>query len=143
MVSTLNRVLSEPNPRPVFGICLGHQLLALAIGAKTYKMRWGLWEQMGPTCSSVLRAGGCWCGNSHQAVDYFTAKRAEFQGVGERLTRGVMTLCPILQIRKPRPQPALFTGGHWALLSDVPESRVCRGRRFAASRLGSSVYQCQ
>ncbi|XP_064911474.1 multifunctional protein CAD isoform X2 [Columba livia] len=40
-VSNLRRVLGAPQPKPVFGICLGHQLLSLAIGAHTYKMKYG------------------------------------------------------------------------------------------------------
>ena len=27
--------------RPIFGICLGHQILSLACGAKTYKLKFG------------------------------------------------------------------------------------------------------
>src|SRR5690606_18138063 len=27
--------------RPMFGICMGHQVLALALGARTYKLRFG------------------------------------------------------------------------------------------------------
>ncbi|KAJ7341427.1 hypothetical protein JRQ81_005509 [Phrynocephalus forsythii] len=37
-VAHLRSLLELPSPKPVFGICLGHQLLALAAGAKTYKM---------------------------------------------------------------------------------------------------------
>ncbi|NXV52813.1 PYR1 protein, partial [Uria aalge] len=40
-VSSLRRVLDAPQPKPVFGICLGHQLLSLALGAHTYKMKYG------------------------------------------------------------------------------------------------------
>ena len=36
------RIESEvTNPRSIFGICLGHQILSLAIGAQTYKMPYG------------------------------------------------------------------------------------------------------
>ncbi|XP_076329869.1 carbamoyl-phosphate synthetase 2, aspartate transcarbamylase, and dihydroorotase rudimentary isoform X2 [Tachypleus tridentatus] len=40
-IKNLKCVLAEDKPKPVFGICLGHQLIALAIGAKTYKMKYG------------------------------------------------------------------------------------------------------
>ncbi|KAF8430790.1 hypothetical protein L210DRAFT_3417169, partial [Boletus edulis BED1] len=39
-IATLSRVMQKGD-RPIFGICLGHQLLALAAGAKTSKMKYG------------------------------------------------------------------------------------------------------
>jgi carbamoyl-phosphate synthase small subunit len=37
-VETLKGLLGQ---KPIFGICLGHQLLALALGGKTYKLKFG------------------------------------------------------------------------------------------------------
>ena len=40
-IGSIKWALSQEPPKPIFGICLGNQLLALACGAKTYKMKYG------------------------------------------------------------------------------------------------------
>ncbi|KAK6990467.1 CAD protein [Biomphalaria glabrata] len=40
-INTLRSLVADPHCKPLFGICLGHQLLSLAIGAKTFKMKYG------------------------------------------------------------------------------------------------------
>jgi carbamoyl-phosphate synthase small subunit len=37
-IETVKNLLGK---KPIFGICLGHQILALALGAKTFKMKFG------------------------------------------------------------------------------------------------------
>ena len=41
VTESLRRLIQQANPKPVYGICLGHQLIAEAAGAHTYKMRYG------------------------------------------------------------------------------------------------------
>lgn len=40
-VENIQKCLKAKNAKPVFGICLGHQLLSSAVGCKTYKMKYG------------------------------------------------------------------------------------------------------
>lgn len=38
-IKNLKQILSGPKVKPIFGICLGHQLLSLAIGCSSFKMK--------------------------------------------------------------------------------------------------------
>ncbi|KAI9547318.1 hypothetical protein NQZ68_018542 [Dissostichus eleginoides] len=40
-INNMRKVVCVDHPKPVFGICLGHQLLSLVIGSKTFKMKYG------------------------------------------------------------------------------------------------------
>ena len=39
-VENLKRLLSESDDIPVFGICMGHQILALSAGCISFKMKY-------------------------------------------------------------------------------------------------------
>lgn len=40
-VANIQKIIRSGTKKPIFGICLGHQLLSTAIGCKTYKMLYG------------------------------------------------------------------------------------------------------
>jgi len=40
-IDTIRELAARNSKLPIFGICLGHQLLSLAFGAKTYKLKFG------------------------------------------------------------------------------------------------------
>ncbi|XP_063359449.1 multifunctional protein r [Cydia amplana] len=41
VVENIRNVVKSNNVKPIFGICLGHQLLSTAVGCKTFKMSYG------------------------------------------------------------------------------------------------------
>lgn len=57
-IRSVQYALSLEPPKPIFGICLGNQILSLAAGAKTYKMKYGN-RGMNQPCID-LRTGRCY-----------------------------------------------------------------------------------
>jgi carbamoyl-phosphate synthase/aspartate carbamoyltransferase len=57
-IKSIQYALALDPPRPIFGICLGNQLLALAAGATTYKLKYGN-RGMNQPCID-LRTGRCY-----------------------------------------------------------------------------------
>ena len=57
-IKSIQYAMGLDPPRPIFGICLGNQLLSLAAGAKTYKLKYGN-RGMNQPCID-LRTGRCY-----------------------------------------------------------------------------------
>lgn len=89
-ISILQKAL--PLNKPTFGICLGTQLLALAVGAKTYKLPFGHRAQNQPCLD--LESGRCFLTsqNHSYAVDETTLPkdwRVSFRNLNDQSVEGI------------------------------------------------------
>lgn len=66
------------NKKPIFGICLGHQILSLALGAKTYKLKFGHRGANQPVKASHKKNIEITSQNHGFAVDEKSLKNLEF-----------------------------------------------------------------
>lgn len=70
-IKNLKKSIQETN-KPIFGICLGHQLLGLASGAKTFKLKYGHRSQNQPTIN--MKNNQCYITSQNHgyAIDHNT-----------------------------------------------------------------------
>lgn len=77
VIRTVKEIIKEKIP--IFGICLGHQILALSMGAETYKLKFGHRGSNQPV--KDLRTGKCYITSQNHgfAVDAESAKDANLE----------------------------------------------------------------
>jgi len=77
VIKTISELIREK--MLVFGICLGHQIISLALGAKTYKLKFGHRGSNQPV--KDLKTGRCYITSQNHgfAVDEISAKESNFE----------------------------------------------------------------
>ncbi len=94
LVENLRVALSMPDgrPKPVFGICLGNQLLGLAAGAKAYKLPFGNRGQNVPVINMLTREAFITPQNHGYAIDT-TSLSKEWQPLFVNCNDGTVRAC--------------------------------------------------
>jgi len=92
-VTVKNLIKAMKIGRPIFGICLGHQLLSLAAGGSTYKLKYGHRGQNQP-CKDLL-SGRCFVTSQNHgfAIDFCTLSNEWnefFVNINDKTNEGII-----------------------------------------------------
>ena len=79
MNSVIETIIALKGKLPIFGICLGHQIISLAYGAKTYKLKFGHRGGNHPVRNLETNKIEITSQNHSYAVDYESVKSTELE----------------------------------------------------------------
>ncbi len=91
-ITIRNLKISLEKDTPIFGICLGHQLIALASGAKTYKLKYGHRSHNQPVILKGTKKGYITSQNHGFAVDDKTLSKEWnplFKNINDETNEGI------------------------------------------------------
>ncbi|MFN3528221.1 MAG: carbamoyl phosphate synthase small subunit, partial [Candidatus Altarchaeaceae archaeon] len=114
VIKTLKNLFYEKIP--IFGICLGHQIIALALGAKTYKLKFGHHGSNHPV--KDLETGKCYITsqNHNFAVDEESCKEANIKithiNLNDNSVEGISYTDKNLKIFSVQYHPEAHPGPH-------------------------------
>ncbi len=134
LVETVNALLGKT---PVCGICLGHQLAALALGARTYKLKFGHHGTNHPVREEATRRVAVTSQNHGYAVDEDSlpagldvTHRSLYDGTIEGLAHNEVPLFTVQYHPEGAPGPhdswGLFSAFHELIASGRPMTRFAQ-----------------
>ncbi len=100
-IATLREVVFGETAVPTFGICLGHQLLSLAAGAKTYKLKFGHRGANQPVLNMITRRVEITSQNHGFAVDPESLKSLGKQAITTHVNLNDQTVAGFAMSDRP------------------------------------------
>ena len=157
-IKQLKKILDTPDcgetGKPVFGICLGNQLLALAAGCKTYKMKYGNRGANQPCIDT--RTNRCYITAQHHGRVKVTLARGLCGHPSRQRPARFLLFCPMGPEEHPSaawlpkgssrgalvPAHSRRSSPPWATQEPWVRRRRCLAARRLGAGAGPTVYTC-